>query len=680
MSQHAYELCNLLVHDTYGELTSRIFEVLLYHGRLSLPALTHLTTLPHRLVKHGLSVLVQQHLIFWYTSPDDHMTMYEANIAVAYSLVRSGKYVKIAEAQAGVFAGKVISNLLLLGHARVGDLAQAYQGVPFKSTHDHSAATQGSSSKVKSSTSGHTGDITDEQNDTPWSIHETLRSLLRSQLVSQVHISHFRSDADNRREAEKAIPRAEEYKAKNKKEQEAQHEVAIKKKLNEWKYFTGGRRGEIGGLKEGKKRLHQDNGTQRPEKRQRLSSSVGQEVSEAIGAIYPPMLDATGDLDESLILRVNHAKFAVLMRNDHLVDLAGRTISTSTAGVYAQVLRELQPKIRDCREEPENPNEPDAETNVMSIPQLSTAQLVCAITDSPELASALGNLDDRRLDMAQFDHPKKRRKKESGGESAPVLDNKTNLDEVDASNSSEEYSISDVSSDLEEVESEAGYDSDTLHSQIHSSHRGTLRNHLLILALHPLRFLHHLPKTSVLPERWTVHHPTLMKNVAHHILLEIITSRHGLPAARLTRILCDKGRTDEKVLCSISLLAQKTMRSYLLPLHKAGIIGLQEVPRDNSRNPQRTNFLWFFDSERCKAKIVEETYKSMARCMSRARVEGEKVKGTKEKASRSDVIGREKEFLSVQELEALNAWKQIDDGIWKEISRLDDLIACLRDF
>ena len=371
------------------------------------------------------------------------------------------------------------------------------------------------------------------------------------------------------------------------------------------------------------------------------------------------------------------------MRNDQLVDFAGRIISTSTARVYAQVLRELQPEIRDCREEPENLNEPDAETNVISSPQVSTAELVYAIKDSPELASALGNADDRRLDMAQFDHPKKRRKKESSGEGGLVLDNKINLDEldeVDVSNSSEEENISDLSSDPEEVDGETGYDPSTLHNQLRGSHRDTIRNHLLVLALHPLSFLHRLPKTPVLPERWTVHYPTLMKNVAHHILLETITSRHGLPAARLTRILCDKGRTDEKVLCSISLLPQKTMRSYLLPLHKAGMIGLQEVPRDNSRNPQRTNFLWFFDPERCKAKIVEETYKSMARCLGRANLEGEKVKGTREKASRSDVIGREKEFLGVQELEAIEAWKQIDDGIWREIFRLDDLIACLRDF
>ena len=358
------------------------------------------------------------------------------------------------------------------------------------------------------------------------------------------------------------------------------------------------------------------------------------------------------------------------MRNDHLVDLAGRAISTSTAGVYAQVLRTLQPQVRGCLVEPENSIEVDVELDMNSLPQVSTAELVGAIKGSPELAGALSKSDDGR-----FDHPKKRRKKEVDSEGKAVVDAGPNPEETNASNS-EEDETSDLSSDPEEVDT----DQKATHSHLQDSRSDSIRNHLLVLAMHPLSFLHHLPKTPVLPERWTVDYHTLMKNATHHILLETISSRHGLPAARLTRILFDKGKTDEKVLCSISLLAQKTMRSYLLPLHKAGMIGLQEVPRDNSRNPQRTNFLWFFDPDRCKSKLLDETYKTMARFLRRARVEGGKVKGTLEKSCRSDVVGREKEFLGVQELEALDVWRDIDERIWGEVSRLDDLVACLRDF
>ena len=366
-----------------------------------------------------------------------------------------------------------------------------------------------------------------------------------------------------------------------------------------------------------------------------------------------------------------------MIRNDHLVDLAGQTISTSTAGVYAQVLRALQPKVSDSREEPENSNESGTEPDLNSFLQISTAELLSTIKVSPELASELGKPNDGRLDMARFDHPKKRRKRGviKGGEA--VINAESGPENTDASNSDEEDDISDYSSDSGQVDGRADLDPNIYP---HDPLCDTIRNHLLVLARHHLSFLHHLRKTTTLPERWTIDYRTLMKNVSHHTLLETITSRYGLPAGRLTRILLDKGKTDEKVLCSISLLAQKTMRSYLLPLHKAGMIGLQEVPRDNSRNPQRTNFLWFFDPERCKYKILEEAYKTMARQLRRARGEEDKVKATAEKAGRSDVIGREEEFLGAQELEALNVWREMDERIWGEVSRLDDLVAGLRDF
>ena len=373
--------------------------------------------------------------------------------------------------------------------------------------------------------------------------------------------------------------------------------------------------------------------------------------------------------------------FALLMRNEFLVDLAVQTISASTAGLYAQVLRAWESKLQCCREESENSNTIDAECCRSSAIQVSTDELVGAIKDSSELAGALGQINDAMFDMAQFEPPKKQRQKDRLRENGEIIDVEASLgEEEDASDLNGEDSLSNVSSIYDEVNAEADVDPSAPSSFHHDPHRNTIRKHLLVLAIHPLGFLNHLPKTSVLPERWTIDFPTLMKNVTHHIILETIASRHGLPAARLTRILFDRGRTDEKVLCSTSLLAQKTMRSYLLPLHKAGMIGLQEVPRDNSRNPQRTNFLWFFDSGRCKAKIIDETYKTMARFLRRARVEGEKIKGTVEKASRSDVIGREEELLGAQELEALNIWRDMDERVWGEVSRLDDLITCLRDF
>ena len=279
-------------------MLKRIFEVLLCYGRLSLPTLIHHTQLSDRLAKHGISVLVQQHLVLWYTSPEDHLTAYEANTAIAYSLVRSGKYIKIAEARAGEYAGKVLSNLLLLGHARISDLMQAYQVGQSKSTHNRLlAVTCESSSKSKSSSYGHADRKHEVQTPTSRSIDGTLCDLLRTELISRVHVSHFRSDADNRSEAEKVVPHPAEYKAKSKRERDAQHEAAVKRKLKEWKYWTDGGHHAIEDPKAGRKRLHQDSGFQWPEKRQRLYSTLGEEVIGVPGKINRQMLGETGDLE-----------------------------------------------------------------------------------------------------------------------------------------------------------------------------------------------------------------------------------------------------------------------------------------------------------------------------------------------------------------------------------------------
>ena len=249
------------------------------------------------MVKHGLSVLVQQHLVLWYTSSDDLLTLYEANAAAAYCLVRYGKYINIAEAQVGEFAGKVVSNLLLLGHARVGDLVQAYGVGQSKSTHDRLATTRGPASKLLPNSSSHAEGRIEEQSATFESIHGTLCDLLRTELVSRVHKSHFRSDADNRSEAEKVVLKPEEYKAKSKREQDALRELAIKRKLKDWKHCTEGEQNEVEDLKEGKKRLHQEPETLQPEKRQRLYSSLNQDVVGTTGGDCQPMLGETGYLD-----------------------------------------------------------------------------------------------------------------------------------------------------------------------------------------------------------------------------------------------------------------------------------------------------------------------------------------------------------------------------------------------
>jgi len=249
------------------------------------------------LIKHGLSVLVQHQLVLWYTS-DNNSTIYEANTASAYALLRSGKYVKTAEDELGKFAGEVISSLLSLGHAQVGDLVEGFGAGNSKSTNG-SLVSPDVSDKPHSNEGKHEAD-SEGHGVTFELIQATLFDLLRSGLISEVHESHFRSEADNRLEAEKVVPPPEYYKAKSKRENEAQWEASLKKKLAEWKH--GIETEAVGtedltkskGAKKGKKRSLEDAEECPPKKRPFLG------VQKRIGATGPacePKTDATGVLD-----------------------------------------------------------------------------------------------------------------------------------------------------------------------------------------------------------------------------------------------------------------------------------------------------------------------------------------------------------------------------------------------
>ena len=113
---------------------------------------------------------------------------------------------------------------------------------------------------------------------------------------------------------------------------------------------------------------------------------------------------------------------------------------------------------------------------------------------------------------------------------------------------------------------------------------------------------------------------------------------------------------------------------------KTGLLELQEVPRDNSRLATRTTFLYYMDERKVTAKITDECYKTIVRCMQRMEVEKEKVASVLEKVERTDVKGREDEILGDIEKVALGKWRAQEEMIWGEIGRVDNMVAILRDF
>lgn len=384
------------------------------------------------------------------------------------------------------------------------------------------------------------------------------------------------------------------------------------------------------------------------------------------------------------MLRVNHDKFAVVARNQRLVELAENCIGTTTSKVYAEVLRKLETKMLQCKEETRPLEDPD-ERDANSLPQVSTHDLAALFQDSTDFAGAIGQADPDKVDLTVIDHPEKLRRKVSAdkdwaNENTIVDDASSEEDEDENHNDTDK---SDVASDADSLPSSLSTPTKTSATPLVTSKRGAfsaLRQHLLLLCEHPHRFLYHLPRTSSIPEKWAVDFSVLSATLLDITLTQTISARFGPLATRLVNILAARGKLDEKTLTALGLLNQKTMRSLLTAMHQAGYLQLQEIPRENNRQPSRTLYLWAWDADRARAKLLEECYATIARLVQRARVEREQVRETVEKASRTDVVGREDEFLGEGERRALEEWRGREERIWGEVGRLDEVVGIVRDF
>ncbi|MCJ1399556.1 RNA polymerase III subunit C82 [Xylographa trunciseda] len=693
MSQYATELCLLLVDDVYGELTSRAFSALICYGRLSIAALLHYTGLTPRQVKHSLAVLIQQHLALWYTSPENAVTYYEANWTSAYALLRAGKFVWIVEERLGSFAGGIVSNMLLSGHAGIGDLAQAYNILP----HTDSGVSLNEPAIVSNGDiqNGEFQAATQSHNESADSFHSSLHTLLDRGFLSSVHESYFRSDADNRSEAEALVRSLKGFHGELKADQKQELADAVEQRLLDWRLGTDGDTEAFTVTAfekpvKGRKRKWKAELDIIDETGKRRRSNA-QNV-HTVAPSFQHEEDSPLQQETEATLRVNYEKFAVVARNEKLVELVEERIGPATSRVYAEVLGHLEKKLKFC--DPST-GENDKADDLGLSPKVTTAEIASAMAKLEDLAGGIGLADPSMINLNTIIHPKKRRRRFDTNEQHP--DGETSATEEDDSDSEQQNgNITDVDNDSDEVNGDDEYKSEikvekdgdqaqqppaTISSL--SNPQSCLfltRQNLFLLAEHPYNFVTFIPRSHSTTESWSVNFPALARQLRLIELENIITKRYGIEALRIIRILQEKGKLDEKAIATLALMNQKIMRSILTTMHEAGHLEIQEVPRDNARQPARTIFLWFFDPERCRQKVLEETYKTMARCMQRSKAERGNVQSIIDKASRTDVVGKEDELLGLDERTALKAWRENEERLLGELGRLDDLVAVLRDF
>ena len=370
-----------------------------------------------------------------------------------------------------------------------------------------------------------------------------------------------------------------------------------------------------------------------------------------------------------------------MMRNDHLVHLAERAIGTVTSQIYEKALRQVEPILLSCHQDPDVNEEIEDEEMLSNLPSVTTNELAASFNENSEIGKALGKVDPEIAEDTSF-HPKNRRRKPNGTQTELYVDGEASADEDNGSESSgdesNDISIIDVDSDQDMANND--YAPNGEHVFAPDANHVAIRQHLLLLAQHPDRFFYHIRATATEPERWAVNFRVLRETAILKTIFHTIDTRLGTLSTRLARICQQHGRMDDKSLQSKSLLTQKEMRARLLEMQKGGLLDLQEVPRDNSRLASRTTFLYYMDEGKATAQIRDECYKTMARCIQRLAVEREKVASVLEKVERSDVKGREEELLGAKEKEALGRWKAQEEMIWGEVGRVDEVVAVLRDF
>ncbi|KAI9815698.1 MAG: RNA polymerase III subunit C82 [Pycnora praestabilis] len=682
MSQHALELCTLLVNDIYGELSSRVFSTLLRYGRLPLPALIHHAHLPPRQLKHGLAVLIQQHLVLHYTSPEDETTQYEADWKNAYALVRSGKVIKLAEGRFGESAGGIISNLLLLGHAKVGDLVDAYGLGSSKTKSSVTAGVLQVNGKGLPNGMGNPHENSKSQDHFTClgDLHTTLHTLFHAGFVAQVREGHFRSPVDSQNEAERAVMREKFPTGVKGTNAKMDFDKTVRERLIRWRDGSVEVNG-INGFSHGMKRpssTPMTNGSKRAKIRHGFANASGGHMG------YEKDHDSLY-LDENLVVRVNSEKFAVAMRSEQLVELSKRYIGETTSLVYAELLRQLEEKIRWCHDDLAVPETLEEEEK--ALPTVSTLEISANLSHEIDLASAIGGIADSQpvSDQAEKrsqNRPKKRRKRRRLDEDETTVEGEASADEgegdededipkIDNDGSADDYLRNEVKQEPDEPDM-ASYSSDRQNRMMN------INQHLQLLLHDSRRFVIRHGSRGL--GEWKVNFRALTKMLRQMQLENTISQRFGGVATRLVRILIDKGKLDEKQVATMGLLKQKEIRSTLTAMHEAGHIELQEIPRDNNRQPSRTMYLWYFDPERCRQLMLEETYKAMARALQRAKEERTQVQSVIAKAERTDVVGKEDQYLSISERVALQRWRDKEEMLIGEVGRMDTMVGILRDF
>lgn len=619
----------------------RILAALFTKGRSTIAQLAQYTSLPPRYLRNGLSVLIQQNLLYHNTDSDSRGTNYEANPDACYSLVRVGKILEAIESQYGTAERDLVQTLLQLGFARIADLTQAFKGRAPKANGHH---TNGSSDA--------SGLIDSESH-----LHAVLGRLIQAEIIETMRADSFRNPREVHREIEQEMTRTAPGEKTTKITGEQQGQIIAK-------YRTFKEQG-----KSLKRQLDITRGS--TGKRRKLQNGTGRHLDDD---------DFDGaPLNPNIVVRINHEKCLVELRNHRLATFAADMLGEVTGTIYRTLLDLLSGDIPKCRPDPFLEEEMPGHGLT-----ITTMEIFNHLDESVNVKSGIGKAPKEKIDFPSAEKIR-----------ADAQDTDSDSDASDSEMPVRRPSMAARSVD---IDMENGFDSDEdqengvphtngdgkpkVKFEDDGSSKATrleqMRQHLFLLAESKHRFVRHCGTQG--RGQWTVDFSKVMNRLKETELDAYIEQSFGRHGLRLTRILREKGKLDEKMLPSAALMKKSDVQLKMIAMQMAGLVDVQEVPKDNSRMANRTLFFWHFDRERTEAQALDDIYKAMVRCLQTLQVERHKERNILSFVDRKDVQGKEEEVMTAEHYNKYNNHLEVQEKLLGQVMRLDEMIAVFRDY
>ncbi|KAK2937176.1 RNA polymerase III subunit RPC82-related, helix-turn-helix [Fusarium oxysporum f. sp. vasinfectum] len=348
-------------------------------------------------------------------------------------------------------------------------------------------------------------------------------------------------------------------------------------------------------------------------------------------------------LNPNVVVKINYERCLVELRNQRLAELATEMLGEVTGEVYRTVLDLLTSDSPRCQSDPLLD-----EVTPGQQPTVTTIDIFEHLDENINVQNGIGKTPRDKIDSQSAERIR---------ETAPESDDDS--DDSDAGPPENRVRFEDATNG-----------NDTRISQ--------MRRHLLLLAESKYPFIRHCGMYG--RGQWTVDFSRLVGKLREIELDAIIEQSHGRHGLRLTRILREKGKLDEKMLPAAALMKKGDVQGKMLAMQMAGIVDVQEVPKDSSRLANRTLFFWYFDKERTQTQALDDIYKAMLRCLQTLEVERHKERNILSFVERKDVQGKEEEVMTAEHYNKYNRHLGVQDKLLGQVMRLDELVSVLRDY